>query len=318
VKRKPVIPLLMGIIVILLVASFFTRKEKTSHLRIGYVPATTAAPLYIAEERGFFKNEKIDTTIIPCQGAVKQMEALLSEDIDAVGFMFTQTALTIEAQEPGFLVFLKTNYVKPEQYQLQLVAGIDSGINSIYDLKGKVITELGGGISGVLVKLILRSAGLTIDDVRVVNMPLPQMAQAIVARKVDAAILSDPFTSLGLRDGSLKIIKKSLLTDYYLNPSPIAAVAVRREYYDRNKETVKRFILAYEKAIAYMKEYPEETRQIVIKRHNLPEDLQLLCTDMFDMKKVNHKDFAELQNKLYKEGGMNNKAELDKLVVYPD
>lgn len=311
--------MVMGLVIILIVSMFFIIKEKPAgNIRIGYVPATTALPLYIAEEKGFFKDAGLDAVLVSCQGAVKQMEALLSKNIDAVGFMFTQTALTIEASDPGSLVFLRTDYVNPQQYQLQLVTGKDSRINSIYDLKGKTIAELGGGISGVLIKLILKSAGLTLKDVSVVSMPLPQMAQAIIAGKVDAALLSDPFTSLALREGSINILKKSLLSDYLLDPSPVAVVAVRKEYYDQNKDAVKKFLKAYEKSVKYMKQHPQESRDIVIKRHDFPQDLKLLATDMFDMRHVGLTDLSEFQNKLFLEGGMDNKADLDRLIVYSD
>jgi TRAP transporter TAXI family solute receptor len=75
--------------------------------------------------------------------------------------------------------------------RLSLVTTKDSGINSLKDLKGKRVVANYGAFSGATItaQSALANAGLTTDDVRVVNVSsYPEGVRAVMEGRADAAV----------------------------------------------------------------------------------------------------------------------------------
>ncbi len=75
----------------------------------------------------------------------------------------------------------------------RIVGRRSSGIAKLDDLKGKRIATIPNTSSGYFLHKMLKSAGLTLDDVTVVPiMPLSDMPKALAERKVDAVTIWEP------------------------------------------------------------------------------------------------------------------------------
>ena len=85
-----------------------------------------------------------------------------------VGAVITSGASTIFATAPG------------------------SGINQLSDLKGKRIGINVGTSQQATVLRNLRASGLTLDDVKPINLGLAEFADALRADQIDAAVLKQP------------------------------------------------------------------------------------------------------------------------------
>ncbi|MCW2413099.1 MULTISPECIES: ABC transporter substrate-binding protein [unclassified Sphingobium] len=74
----------------------------------------------------------------------------------------------------------------------RIVARKSAGINSLADLKGKRIATISVTSSGFFTQKMLKTVGLSSDDVTMVGMKLPDMPQALADRKVDAVAIWEP------------------------------------------------------------------------------------------------------------------------------
>jgi sulfonate transport system substrate-binding protein len=105
-------------------------------------------------------------------GAVGDVPPILAQFSDAdvviVGAVITAGPATIFATAPG------------------------SGINDLKDLKGKKVGINAGTSQQATVYRDLRGSGLTIDDIKPINLGLAEFADALRSNQIDAAVLKQP------------------------------------------------------------------------------------------------------------------------------
>ena len=82
----------------------------------------------------------------------------------------------------------------------------DSDIKKLSQLKGKKIAYSTGTITQYLLLNTLKKAGLSFDDVQAVNFTGLNGQTAFENGDVDAAVISDPFLSGYLLDGTARIL----------------------------------------------------------------------------------------------------------------
>src|SRR5690606_35130736 len=77
----------------------------------------------------------------------------------------------------------------------RVVARKSAGINSMADLKGKRVATIAVTSSGYFLERMLRSAGLSFDDIEAVAVsPLSTMPEALARREVDAVVIWEPYS----------------------------------------------------------------------------------------------------------------------------
>src|SRR5262245_59211912 len=115
-----------------------TKVVNSKHVKIGFIGLTCEAPIYIAYERGFFKDEGLEPELVKCSWPNdKDNLALGAYDIaHHLGMYF------LEPIEQGvdvrFLGGVHTGW-------LRVQTGVDSPIHQIQDLRGKRIGVPGMG-----------------------------------------------------------------------------------------------------------------------------------------------------------------------------
>ena len=85
-------------------------------------------------------------------------------------------------------------------------------IKSVRDLRGKRVAVQEGSVSQFFLNVLLRDAGLSEKDVRIVNMKPGDAGAAFVAGRVDAAVTWEPWLSNG-QDGAARAPARRLVPD---------------------------------------------------------------------------------------------------------
>ena len=127
--------------------SFEVSSQKTSPVKITLNEVAHSvfyAPLYVAIEKGYFKDENIDLTLVAGFGADKTMTAVISGEAD-IGFMGSEASVYMYSEGASDYV---ANFAQLTQRAGNfLVARQDNEHFQWADLKGK--TVLGGRKGGV-------------------------------------------------------------------------------------------------------------------------------------------------------------------------
>ncbi|WP_188197303.1 ABC transporter substrate-binding protein [Nonomuraea sp. SYSU D8015] len=217
--------------------------EKTQ-LLIGVVPVPSSASLFIAEKRGFFKEEglTVKTEIIQAPQAV--MPKILNGSMDA--FMTSYVALmTINDSGAAKLkIFQHSQEAAPNVAGVVVAKG--SPIKTAADLKGKTIAvNVLKALGQTLTNAHVQEAGLKPEDVKYVPVPFADQLSALSSGQVDAAWLVEPFLTAAKKSGATQIIDT---TDGVTAGVPIDGWGVSEDWLAKNPKTAAALHRALSKA----------------------------------------------------------------------
>jgi NitT/TauT family transport system substrate-binding protein len=216
---------------------------------LGYIPSVQFAPFYLAEQEGFYAavgldvefQNKIDPDLITLvgQGAIHVGIADGTSIIPAVsqGIPVRYVA-TVYGQFPS-IVFAKAS----------------SGIANAADLEGRKIGTPGRyGSSWIMLQALLGSAGLTTDDVEIVEYPDFTQRAAVEQGVVDAAtgFANNEPVQLELTGEEVEILRIDDITPLQ-GPGLIAGLGTL----DSNQEAVAAFVSATLRAMDEISADPE-------------------------------------------------------------
>ncbi|MEH3144673.1 MAG: ABC transporter substrate-binding protein [Methylobacterium frigidaeris] len=198
---------------------------------------TGFAPLTLAKEAGIFKKNGLDVTIKKIPQASRHL-AIRSGDVQCA-------ATTVETW-----VVWNANGVPTKQiFQLDKSYGADgmavrNDVASIKDLKGKTVAaSVPGTAPYFALAWFLKENGLTLKDVKVVNLEPGPAAQAFIAGQNDAAMTYEPYlSSVRAAPQAGKIIATTLdypmvmdtfgCTPEFLEQNPKAGKALAESYFE--------------------------------------------------------------------------------------
>lgn len=213
-------------------------------------PITEATNLLVDENKGFFKEEGIDLTVIPGAGGGDAVKNLLSGKAD------------IAFTDPGSLYFaldkgekLKVIYNIYPQNVFNVVSLKESNITKPEDLKGKkigVYSLTSGTRQNLLV--LLHNVGLTEKDVEIVETGVSNFAP-LMQGQVDATAGTDTGLFLAHQKG-LGDVNVIEVKDYLNIPSDVFVVTEKT--YEEKKDELEKFVKAYQNSMQWMLEKPDE------------------------------------------------------------
>ena len=218
-----------------------------------------AVDLYIAKERGFFREEGLDVDIVQIRGNVA-IAAALSGEVQATNGIGTVIRALERSDVP-----LKVLTVSLKRNLFWLVAR--PGITSISQLKGRILgTTTFGGSQHTAATRLIRKGGLDPDKdlTVVVGGDVPAQLQSLISGAIDVAALSPPTVILA-RDKFHMNILGSAMEDVNLQNGTAVTEKLLRE----NRSLLKRILRARAKANRYFWENESGTSEVLAKFQNV-------------------------------------------------
>lgn len=222
------------------------------------------APLIVAAEKGFFADQGLDVELVPPADPSAPPRLVASGQADiAVSY---QPNLHMQVKEGLPLTRIGTLVETPLN---SLVVLEDGPIASIADLKGKTVGFSVGGFEDALLGAMLETAGLTLDDVKLVNVNF-SLSPSLFAGQVDAVIGAFRNFELNQMD-----IEERPGRAFYPeeNGVPVYDELVfiaRNDALDDDRLT--RFVTAVEQATIWLTNHPEEGWDLFVAKHPELED----------------------------------------------
>jgi NitT/TauT family transport system substrate-binding protein len=199
--------------------------EKTS-LEVGVLPIPDAAPLYIARDKGFFREEGLVVHPVIIQGGAVAQPKIESGALDITQTNYVSAFLAADRGRP-IKIIADLYHAAPGAFQL-MVPG-SSPIRNVSALKGKTILVNNlRNIGTLAVTATLARAGVKEDDVTFAERPFPEMANALEAGQGDAAWMTEPFITAGERRQRLRALADTMTHE--LTGLPIAGWAVTDQW----------------------------------------------------------------------------------------
>ena len=214
-----------------------------------------AVDLYIARDRGFFRDEGLDVDIVQIRGNVA-IAAALSGQVQATNGVGT----VIRALERSELP-MKILTVSLKRNLFWLVSRPE--ITSIAQLKGKTLgtTTLGGSQHSAAMRLI-RKGGVDEKDITVVvGGDVPAQLQSLVGKTIDAAALSPPTVILARDKYNMNVLGSAMEDLANLQNG----TAVTEKFLREKRDVLKRVLRARMRANRYFMENERGTSEVLAK-----------------------------------------------------
>ena len=219
-------------------------------------------PLMIAEQQGYFKDEGLNIKIVEGGTAAQQVAQLVSGKVDiaATGGV---SAIAAVAQGMPIKAFMGCQNATTAPVTSGILVKKDSPIHSYADLAGKTIGLQGLKETTNLGTLMaLEGAGVDPDSVKFVQLPLPNLNDAVLKGQVDAAYNIGSFYPTGIQMGLRTI---GAPANDYLKGGASAWYVASDKFLSSHSDDIKRFVAAMTKATDYAKAHPKAVQDLTIK-----------------------------------------------------
>lgn len=267
---------------------------RAESIRIGYIPIADCLQLYVADELGYFKAQGLVVEKTPLNGGALIAMAVEGGELDAG---WSNTASLAIAQDRGFdFAILSPGAFEqaPDRREHSLLVAKSSPIRTVADLKGKTVgINALGNINEIAVAALAAQHGLSVKQMRLVEIPFPQMEAALTSGHVDAVLTLEPFVTIARNRGATRVLEPAALKPFGKRML-IAAWFAKRSWLDRHKAAATAFALAMRKASAYIEKNPAQARELLTRHTKLSLDLAQQITLPLFAQKIEDSDVQGL------------------------
>ena len=199
--RKYILYLLLISILLLQVSVSFGGEQPRggmTKLRVLMLPFLSQASFFIAEEEGFFTEQRLQIEYIRMADSAMAIPALARGDLDVIGSILRISQFNAISRE-GKIKFVAGNcYLNPtgcSTYSTFIARRslVESGELKIpAQLKGKRVEISPGSLEAYYLEKLLHTAGLTLADVKTTDIPTPVINEAFERGIVDLTVTAQP------------------------------------------------------------------------------------------------------------------------------
>jgi NitT/TauT family transport system substrate-binding protein len=221
--------------------------ETATPVRLGVgTDSITMTPFYLAEKMGYFKAEGLNVEFVPLPSAALMIAPLGAGQLDVGGGAITAGLYNAVGRGIDLKIVADLGSDPPGYGFQTLVVSkqlIASGYKSVKDLRGKRIAITARGIStSALVAALLKTGGLTMNDVTMMYMPVADQIAAMRSGALDASLMPEPGPTLAEKEGvGVKVVHD----DAYYPNQQIVAMLYGSNFLKKNREVGLRFMRAY-------------------------------------------------------------------------
>jgi len=213
-------------------------------IKFGQVGSVSDAAIFIADAKGYFKEQGITLEAVPFTSAAQMVAPLGTNELQAGGG--APSAGLYNAVDRGVQVRIvadKGSLTPGHGYEAVIVRkGLADTVKSAKDMKGlKISIAARDIVPEYSLDTYLKTGGLTIKDVEVVPLAFPDMIPAMANGAIDVAIPTEPTATRILDAGTGTLITR---TDVVV-PGEQTAVILFSEKFAQDKDAATRFMVAY-------------------------------------------------------------------------
>jgi NitT/TauT family transport system substrate-binding protein len=236
-------------------------------LRLAIIPVANYTPLVVARDKGFFAEENLNvswTTV--AQGAVA-VEAVYGGSAEIGGSSIFEP---IVARGNGLdIVFIaaSTRIRSNPPDNSGVVVRSDDSIQSAKGLVGKKVSAgLINSVNYVHMREWLQRNGVDPTSVQFLELPFPQMADALFQNRLDAVWNVEPFLTFMLKSGNARVIAYPYQEN--VPRMDITCYLAKESWVKANPDVVRRFKRAIDRATTYLANASKEERDDFVAKYS--------------------------------------------------
>lgn len=260
-------------------------------LNISYVKSPFNLQMIVMKEHKLLE-KKLEPKGIKVQwheidSGAQQATAMASGDLDVGGVLNTTSVQMANAE--GNPVIIIAGASRPTD--VFAIVGQENGPKTFADLRGKTVAGPKGTVLHQLLVAGLTKEGMTIRDVKFVQMGIPQSFSALMSGKVDAALIAAGALVKAKQAGKPVIATATGLV------TPILAMCASKKFIEEQPELLKDVVAVQDEAYDWIMAHHDEAVALGAKEQNISiADAEQLYAWSHYNKRLNENDIKSLDN----------------------
>lgn len=259
---KRINSLLLHVLSIFLLISCSGKKDDSSTLKLGVMSSMDYLPLAVAQREGYFDKVGLNIHIQKFYSANERDAAFQSNSVDGVVIDYTGAIL----QKAGGIDLKLVSKCDAPFY---IVAGSQSGIDSLSQLKGRKVAVSQNTVIDYCVDMALKATVLAPNEIEKVEInKIPVRFEMLVNNKIDATGLPNPF-ALMAEDSNCKILTSNNELGFAITGIIFSGKAI-----DSKTEMINKMYEAYNLGVEYLKSHTtSDIEDILIDEFGFPGNI---------------------------------------------
>jgi NitT/TauT family transport system substrate-binding protein len=246
-------------------------------VKVATVAQASDAALYIAVEKGYFKELGLNVEFVTFQSAATMVAPLGSGELDVGGGAVSAGLWNAELRKLGVKAVADKGSTRKGFSYFGMAVKKDSLIHECKDVKGKNLSNASTS-NGLLhsIEMWLQTCGLSLKDVKLKTMSYSDVVPALSNGAIDIGHLGEPLITINEKNGLIRVVKRQ----YEMRPSEQVALLYFSQKFRDNVEAARRFMVAYVRASQdYQKAFdgkaPAEWYVKIMQKHTRAKDAAL-------------------------------------------
>ena len=247
-----------------------TSAARPETVRMGYQHIVSALPLFVAEEKGFFKEEGIEIEEFKFDNSNLPVEAMATGRLDAIVTNSLVPALAAEAASPGNVKIFAVIRLTTERPFDAVVVKNNSSIKALGDLAGKRVGVYPGTTAMRFLQQHLKNNGVSIERMQFVQLTPANQLGALESESVDAAYVFEPIIAIAKSKGYRQV---DTVFAKVFDKNPVSVSLASSRFAKEKPNTASKVIRALKKAQEYIAAHENEARAIAARRLGFDENV---------------------------------------------
>jgi len=295
-RRQFLTKISVGITGLSLIGDFAWAQAKG---KVGYMKIVDNAAMFMAMEKGYFKAEGIELETVPMVGGAVIVQGVTSGDLQ---FGWTNVISLYQAHVEGFdfkLIAGGATNLRGSNETNALIVGKDAPIKTAKDLEGKTVAvnTLNNIVHLMALAWVDKNGGKS-SKVKFVEIPFPQMEPTLIAGRVDAISVQEPFAAVAARRPETRVLANpwgDVLPRFL-----IASWFASDKWIQKNRAVAQGFVRAINRGVDAIHADKDGARAAMIKWAGLnPDFAGKIGLPQFD-KAISEKDVQVTMDLTYK------------------
>jgi NitT/TauT family transport system substrate-binding protein len=263
-----VVLLLAAVMVIAPPRGFAKESAQGAPIRFGVLPVVQALPLFVAADRGFFKDEALDVELVTFNSALEKDVAFTSNQI-AGYFGDLQTCIVLNGNGAPLKIVAENYNATKGRRTFGLLLSPKYAGKGLKEAVRTGVAVSSNTILDYLTAKFLAARGIPMTDAHLVEMKnIPIRLQMLLGGQVAAAVLPEPLVTLAEVKGA------QVLADDAGTGLSSTVLAFNEAFLKATPDRAKAFLRAVDKASAFIDANRDAVRPIMNKECRIPEELQ--------------------------------------------
>lgn len=226
-------------------------------IKVGSIPIVAEISLRTALKQGYFAQEGIKVEPEVGVGGGAAVAALIG---GSTQMTHSAHISTFVARDGGFDVVIVAPYAQSDPSAI--VVRAEAGITAAKQLEGKTVAvNVLKGINWLYAMEWMAKAGADPNRAQWTEIPFPSMVPAVRAGRVDGAYATEPFVTLEVEKGGLKVVSRPFIE---IDPAlEVSGLVATEKWAKPNAELLERFARALYRGMDYANANRDKWPEIV-------------------------------------------------------